>query len=517
MVSDSTTTTAGYPQRLKRGLEVAAVLTIFALHAGLRVPGVNEPHYLGKAKHFWNSTWITGDLFLDSADTHQVFYVTVGWISLFSSLATFAWLGRVVMWTAQAWTWTRLTRAVVGRAAWAPLSAALFVAACQHCQMAGEWVIGGLEAKGFAYALVFLALEFVVRGSWNRAGITLGAASAFHVLVGGWTTVASALCWIGVDRRRAPLKKIVPGIAVGGLIASLGLVPALSLTWAAPADLIHQANVIYVFQRLRHHLVPQSFPPVLVMRFALLAAAWVAVEWTLPCEPSRRRLRRVVIGSLLIASMGTIIALVTAGRPELAASLLRFYWFRLSDALLPLGAAMTAVALVLRWRQQRPMVANIMTICLITVGGWHLADRTTAQLATPRPPADAADKVTDYEAWCDVCRWIRQNTPPGTVWLTPRLAQTFKWRAQRGEVVNWKDITQDPADIVEWWHRIRAVHGTVEGGLPRYRETLAEQGARRLGQLAAQYGADYCLTRGEPRLDLPLVYRNRTYAVYRIE
>ena len=48
------------------------------------------------------------------------------------------------------------------------LTAAWFVCLLARFHMAGEWVIGGVEAKGFAYVLVFLGLEALVRKRWNR-------------------------------------------------------------------------------------------------------------------------------------------------------------------------------------------------------------------------------------------------------------------------------------------------------------------------------------------------------------
>ena len=45
------------------------------------MPDVNEPNYLGKAIHFWNPAWAPNDFFLDTADTHWVFYFTFGWLS----------------------------------------------------------------------------------------------------------------------------------------------------------------------------------------------------------------------------------------------------------------------------------------------------------------------------------------------------------------------------------------------------------------------------------------------------
>lgn len=37
------------------------------------VPAPNEPHYLVKAKHFWNPEWCKGDLFLESSNPHLFF------------------------------------------------------------------------------------------------------------------------------------------------------------------------------------------------------------------------------------------------------------------------------------------------------------------------------------------------------------------------------------------------------------------------------------------------------------
>src|SRR5690606_21616877 len=42
------------------------------------VPSVNEPHYLTKAKHYWQPSWCAGDFFLESSNPHLVFYRTVG-------------------------------------------------------------------------------------------------------------------------------------------------------------------------------------------------------------------------------------------------------------------------------------------------------------------------------------------------------------------------------------------------------------------------------------------------------
>ena len=139
----------------------------------------------------------------------------------------------------------------------------------QHGNLAGEWLIGGVEAKGFAFVLVLLGLEALARGRWNRTWLLLGAASAFHVLVGGWAAVAAGMTWLllRLERRGAgescapPLRSMWPAL-LGGLVLSLpGLVPPLLLNWGTDAGTVHKANEIYVYERLA--APPQSLevPP----------------------------------------------------------------------------------------------------------------------------------------------------------------------------------------------------------------------------------------------------------------
>jgi len=498
-----------------RVAEVLLVWLVFAVFAGWRVPDVNEPHYLGKARQAWNPDWIQGDFFFNSADAHELFFLVFGWPTKWLELPEFALGGRLLAWLFQAWGWTRRCTAVFGRAGWAPLGAALFTAACGYCQMAGEWVVGGFEAKVIAYGLVFFALEAVVRRRWQRVWPLLGLATAIHVLVGGWIFLIAAFVWLVEGRRDLPWRNLWPSALVGIALAGIGLVPALRLNWQVPQQVIREANQIYVFARLRHHLVVQSFPPYLVWRFLGLTLFWIVAE-----SLQKRHHRYVtlfVACALAIGALGTAISVVAEYRPASAAGLLRYYWFRAADVLVPLGATMSGLGLALQLRQRGGRTRYVPLLLLGILGIGHLAERAVTHATVPWPPADAPEKVADYEAWLDVCRWIEQHTPGDARFLTPRLAHTFKWRAQRAEVVNWKDIPQDAAGIVEWWNRIADVHQMPDVQPPRYFHTLAEQPAERLLRLGEAYGADYCVTVVDPPLKLKRLYANRSYCVYKLE
>ena len=46
-------------------LEVLLILALFFVTHGDLPPDVNEGHYLGKAKHYWNPAWCPEDHFLN--------------------------------------------------------------------------------------------------------------------------------------------------------------------------------------------------------------------------------------------------------------------------------------------------------------------------------------------------------------------------------------------------------------------------------------------------------------------
>ena len=507
--------------------EIGLVFVIFAVYAGWPVPDVNEAHYLTKARHFWEPDWIVGDFFLNTADAHAVFYWSVGWLTLLLPLPAAAWTLRIVTWWLLAWSWRRLSAAIEPRWGMAVLSAGLFVCLLDVCEMAGEWVVGGVEAKGFAYALVFLALEALVRNRWTRALLLLGAATSFHVLVGGWTAAALALVglWLRLVRNGSAelpsAKVLLPGIAGAALLALPGLWAVLQLNWDAPAEIARQANAIYVFDRLRHHLLPQAFPAEHALRFLLLTLAWLLLCGLSPIRQGERRLRLGVAASLVVAVAGLLLSLLQYADKPLAAGLLRFYWFRMSDALLPLGTALTAVSFVAATSRRGPAAGGFLLGAAVAIAGAHFLDQALLRVLPQRPRGEVAGKVAGLEDWIEVCAWIRDNTPRDAQFITPRMQQTFKWRAERAEAVNWKDIPQDARGIVDWWGRLKDIHWAGDEETGEWRRSLTEASPEELLRIGRAYGAGYLLAESEPPLPFKRLFPAddappTAYAVYEL-
>jgi hypothetical protein len=503
--------------------EIVLIFGVFFLHGAYPVPDSNEAHYLAKARHYWNPAWGAGDFFLESADAHQAFYWTFGWLTLWLTLEQTAWIGRVLTWLLLAWGWQRLSFAAVPRAWLSVLTAAAFVGLNENAHMAGEWVVGGVEAKGFAYALVFFALASIVRGRWRTAWLLLGAATALHVLVGGWAMIAAAVAWVALGRQRPPARAMLPAVVVAAALALPSLYLGLSLTGETDAQTIAEANRIYVFERLPHHLIAFGLAPGFLTRHLLLHAVWLLYVTLVPAAgPGERSLRWFVGTAIAVCWIGLGLNLLLQKRPEWLAPVMRYYWFRSSDAFVAMGAALALAHLLVGLWRGRPRVARAwlagaaLLAAIDTANQFsHLPFRVPGiheATVTPR-----VDKNVPYDDWVDVCQWIAEHTEPSDIVLTPRSAATLKWRTARPEVATWKDVPQDARSIVEWWNRINALHATGEAET-RWFKSFSELGAARLVSVMERYGALYVivpLREDVEPLTIEPLYKNESFAVYR--
>jgi len=515
------------------------LLLIMFAYAGDTPPMVNEAHYLAKAKNFWDPQWCAGDLFVSSAKAHTTFYAFFGCPTQWVSLSTTAWLGRIVGWALIATGLQQLCRRVLQRRGFSLVVLLVWIAGIENGNLAGEWVIGGIEAKVPAYGLILLGLSAMVARRWNQVWIYLGGASAFHVLSGGWSVVAAMFVWLCTEMKSGDRKRFFSwGLLAGGAIALLGLVPALALTFGATHADSTAAAKIYTYYRIKHHLLPADFQTAWYIRHALLVAIAVLLAvpfWRRPAgdtqidSESRRKLRSLAffaLGAVVLALIGLLIGLLPPYAPDLAARLLRFYWFRLTDAAVPLFVAVAVAA----WIVDRAIWKKSIGIALVLIAavlmGISMNDRmrlgvppsVSNDLLGPQVGTPAAVQRAVMKDWLAVCRWARLSTLEDEVFLTPRHQQTFKWYAQRAEVVNWKDVPQDAQSLRQWYQRFLEIY-------PRYlgyvRVTIRYD---KLREYRERWNVRYMIVdRRISGENLPLVklYPNRgeqnaTYAVYEL-
>ncbi|MCM2370904.1 DUF6798 domain-containing protein [Aporhodopirellula aestuarii] len=545
----------------ERWLGWAAIVGLFFVYAGDAPPGVNEAHYLAKAKNFWDPAWCRNDLFVASGKAHAVYYWLFGWPTLFWSLSTTAWIGRFIGWGLLAGGLMRLCRQLRLPPFLAPVVAVVWIAGIQEGNLAGEWVIGGIEAKVPAYGLVLFGVSELLRRNWSATWLLFGSAAALHVLTGGWSVVAGTVAFIYLERFRRhgkspPRRFFTPALFAGGAISLLGLLPAFAMSaGASPAEATSAARV-YAYFRISHHLLPSAFHFDWYVRHAIITMMMFALMWLdyrTATPPRRRRIIAMgafAAGAITISLVGLGVGMLPAVAPNLAAKLLRFYWFRLADAITPLALACSTAGLIsqlitrqsssdqsslwlrlrdtARWDQLA--AGSVASVLVFATAIWHVG-LSTWQRVTDGVPISHSNRLlglhsdADYweqrktmADWINVCRFVRANTGPDAVLLTPRHQQSFKWYAHRAEVVNWKDIPQDVASLRLWAQRFVEIFPTE---LSTMRVTIRYD---RLRTFREKYGVDWMVVDRRvvgPQLPLVKVYplgdeRNDTYAVYRL-
>lgn len=543
-----------------------ALIGLFFVYAGDAPPSVNEAHYLAKAKNFWNPAWCQEDLFVSSGKAHWVFYWVFGWPTKWWSLSTTAWIGRIVGWGMLAGGLVRVCSVLRLPSTLAVVVAIVWIAGIEQGNLAGEWVVGGIEAKVPAFSFVLFGIAELLQRRWNRVWLLFGAAAAFHVLTGGWAVVAGAIAFVWLERvRRDPAQPkprfFTLALFAGGAISLLGLLPAISMSWGASAAESTSAARVYTYFRLSHHLLPAAFHQDWYLRHGVLSLI------TLLCLAGQRHLCQrkapaiaphrnaftaltaFTIGAMLISVCGLFIGMLPAVAPDLAAKLLRFYWFRLADVITPLALGCSVAGILhathahyactrisfwtrpcqsLRLDVKSAAFLTSLAIFLSACGftgwsTWHWMSggvpiSHSNKLLGMRRDADYPEQRRTMQDWINVCRFVRANTPEDAVLLTPRHQQSFKWYAQRAEVVNWKDIPQDVVSLRKWARRFVEVYPME---LSTMRVTIRYD---RLREFRQKYGVNWLVVdRRVVGQQLPLVQvypigneRNATYAIYRL-
>ena len=523
---------------------------------GVPNPGVNEPHYISKARSLVDPDWCARDFFLQSSNVHWCFLQLTGWLTQWISFSGTAVVGRVLSALMLAAGWSLLCGAV-GLRGWQKVAAAaVFALLSQSGSFSGEWILGGYESKVPAWGLGWAALGLWINGcrSWCLrklvlVGVCCGASVALHPVVGGWFGLgvggasflrlfSSGRIFPGRIRAEAATLSVFGTAAI--LAALPGLLPALRFLLSAgvPDAIQERAIFVQVFWRLRHHLDPMAITTeqwcyaACLLLIVFVPALWLqrglrisSVFGGCGQDESLERLQRVLVAALAAAIAGILVG--WHGAPveqmtgwEWRGKLLRFYPFRFFDGMLPTVAAIMVVITASGFgrRLQSPAETRVAqsgneshgswlpwTVCLLLfVSAWGLA-------LWKRPVAPAGYTSAVWRDWQAACGWLRENTGKSSLVLTPRESFAFKWLSDRAEYVCYKDCPQDPAGIVEWDERLWRVHGWSKASLRDGRYDAGD-----LRELHLRTGCDYVLIRGrEPFASAP-EWTGEYWKIYRV-
>jgi hypothetical protein len=523
------------------------ILLVWLLFSGVSllgtpVPGVNEPHYVCKARSLIDPDWCERDFFLRSANVHWCFLFLTGWWSQWISFSGTVITGRLLSALVLSLGWRSLCGAV-GLNGWRSLLAAsIFAVVTQLGSFSGEWILGGYESKVPAWGLGWAALGYWIGGSTTGqlrrvmlAGLCCGLSVTLHPVVGGWFGVgvagASVLRVFCGGRIRSEVISLGVFGAASIFAALPGLLPALRflLSGQESTAVRDRAIFVQVYWRLRHHLDPTAITAEqwwfagLLLSLVLLSGLWLQggrrLGLLFGCgdrDKSLANLQRVLMVALALASAGILVGWHADPVEQMQGwqwrgNLLRFYPFRFFDGMLPTVTAIMVVLCGARLSESLQAVGLralwpkwAMCLLVLFAGAWGLA-------MWKRPAAPAGYTRAGWRDWQAACVWLQTHTEKASLVLTPRESFAFKWLSERAEYVCYKDCPQDPAGIVKWDSRLWKVHAWSAESLQDGRYDAGD-----LERLRLQTGCDYILIRGQEPFESVPAWSGEYWKIYRV-
>lgn len=400
--------------------------------------------------------------------------------------------------------------------------------------IAGEWMVGGIETKTFAYIFVLLSISAWARQRWLLGFAAVGAALSFHVLVGLYAGFCGALAiavlhGLRLSEWKPILRSSWPMLITGawGLIA---IVQQFGLDAGADAA---AAWDIYINFRVPHHVLPAAW------------TAWHKFSIPLVClvlsllSVLRGRTREIrwfgayLLGCILLVMIGLSIHIAGADH------LLRFYWFRFPDTMIPFGTMMLA-AFWLGEVIERKEPFKKRTDGTDRMREWKPAAIRTARYGIPIVLSGLAlisilrisDEIGAWNEtdgnWIDpqtgpMLEWIRQNTPDNAVLLNDPMIDDVYVTAERATFVSFKHSPQSAPDIIEWYRRLTLCNGgsppeRVNHDIPdSFSENFYDLDADAIRAIRNEYGITHYLGRPDNPLPFRSVHRTQYFVLYEVD
>ena len=495
--------------------------------------GWNEVDILPLARHYVAPNWVTGDWYLNQPAGYRMLFQTlfgrlaVAWGFLATSL-----VGRLICYGLVASGLTLIGRKLGLSLPLLLLAVVLFLT--EQSLAAGEWLVGGLEAKSVAYGLIMLAISLMLDGRYLWMALLLGLATSFHVLVGGWAFLA-VLTWLILKPR---LRLI--NIQYLGLVLLLYLAASTFAIGAVAKQLFDitptgsiPPSFIYVFLRLSHHLNPLSWDsgwwlkPII---YLLVLAISISLLWRKrQIIPPEQYTACIGLAEFTIISFIPFVLGLVVAPFDSQGSLLQYYPFRLGDVILPLNTCLlfaSALEQTFSGRSRR----LLLLICLVVLS-WQLSQQAVDfknQLVTLRQFPGVEQRIDPQ--WQALCTWVRTHTAQDALVVSfPGKFNDFTWLAERPTVAKFKLLPQNKAGIIAWYNRISDLSGNADL-VPTNFRTRKDNNLQIKTQLQAsydrlttaqvkslmnKYNADYFIAQSQQQLDLPIAYQNSLYVLYR--
>lgn len=375
---------------------------------------------------------------------------------------------------------------------------------------AGEWMIGGLETKVFAYGFVLLSLSSALKKEKTWTLIFAALALDFHLLIGIYHLFALLpIFYLQRQKNEKTRRKTVENIGLFLFIGSFGIY-GIFQGIIDNQETGQEAWKIYVQLRVPFHTLPSVFPSTFWIKLILFSG----IQLLIFTQTKREKLR-FLSSYALFTSLICVVGLLVFSFSDIGN--LRFYFFRFSDALLPL---LTLFASSAFFFEKQPVFLpskqglwklvlslSILFMCtpqlLHFVQEWQKSGTTLLENAGPDPALG---------------KWISKHTPQTAVFLIPPDNSFFYIQSERAQFVSWKHFPQDKKSILEWQRRLKLINrGNEFHNLNEVQFSYNQLTSEDIRQMAKKETFSYVVMPKTNRLDLPVVKVSKENILYRID
>lgn len=388
--------------------------------------------------------------------------------------------------------------------------------------------------------LLLWSLHAALRGHYRSMGLLQGLAFAFHPLSAIFLTLASGLALLAS-------RGLVPRLWQA---AGLFLLPALPVVYwqmqASQESLFAMSATWLSVMELRnaHHAFPTAYPLGQWLKTLLLLGAYFPL---VQLSGLTRRYRRyfhvfglVIVLFLLVGFLFTTLwplKLVIVFQFFRSFKFLHFLFILLWGGLIatrprPAGVLLgLALALQFVYGEWAKTAAALFLLTVCALACRYLARRWVYGVALGSyllislgalymRGLPSWDRGSQPAPWYALQEWVRQHTPHSSLFIVPPQEAGFRVESRRSTYVTWFEGTRaffSEAYARTWWQRLQSLGTTHPKSLPaQYRQNEAPDFQRIATEMATRYPHVFVVTYRQHSLELPLVYQNRDWALYRV-
>ena len=485
----------------------------------------NEYDILPFARQVYNSSWLPNDWYLNlvigyRGVSNYFFGFLVDWLGFLNG----GYAGRLISYLLLAIALFIFFRTIRLRFSLGLIVLLLFLG--NQTLIAGEWIAGGADTKTLAYAFALLTFSFFFQKKYLIGFAFAGAALSFHVLIGTYALFCTLVAlFLTSDSWRRDFRTLIRQswpFFFSGIFGILAIVQQLIPQGAIG---VNRAWKFYVEIRVPHHVLPSAWNGEFwIVELVFATCFFTAIYLFIKTGPFKFT-AAYALGSVFLFGIGLV--LYANGQT----TLLRFYWFRYPDVMVPFLSAVL-VALLLnyltylniadipriksnfKWTQSIFSKGLPLLFALIAV----LLSLQSLRFLQVKYQRGKLRQNPDSRV---VFEWIEENTDKDAVFLIDPLILDFYLYAQRALFVSFQHSPQSAADILEWYERIELSNGDQSFLTPKakgnLRENFYQLDPLSIQRLADTYGLTYYLGLAENQLLFERVYTDDTFVLYKID